>query len=50
MIISGWINTGITTLMFATLVAVAVYYYCPKKREERELDEKPKFRMLQDDD
>jgi cbb3-type cytochrome oxidase subunit 3 len=50
MIMSGWFNVGITVVLFATLVSIVLYYYRPKKREELELDEQPKYRMLNDDD
>ncbi len=50
MIISGWFKIALTVMMFATMIAVIAYYYRPRKREEVERDEQPKYRMLDDDD
>ncbi len=50
MIISGWFKIAMTTMLFATMVAVVYYYYRPKKKEECERDELPKYRMLDDDE
>lgn len=50
MIISGWINIAITALLFATLIAVVVYYYRPQSSEKTARDEDPKWRMLSDED
>ncbi len=50
MIISGWLNTAITVVMFAALAAVTIHYFRPKKQEEVDRDEQPKWSMLRDDD
>ncbi|MEK6816459.1 MAG: cbb3-type cytochrome c oxidase subunit 3 [Nanoarchaeota archaeon] len=47
---SGWINFGITVLLFITLVMIVLHYYMPKKKEDAEKAEKPKYTMLNDED
>jgi hypothetical protein len=50
MIVSGWFNFIVTSLLFLAMVLVFIHYYRPKSRENRERDELPKYRMLDDDD
>ncbi|MBI3592009.1 MAG: cbb3-type cytochrome c oxidase subunit 3 [Nitrospirae bacterium] len=47
---SGWIYFGITVLLFITLVMIVLHYYRPKKKEDAEKAEKPKYTMLNDED
>jgi len=50
MIISGWFKIGVTALLFLTLAVIVVHYYRPKRKEDAERVESPKYRMLGDDD
>ncbi len=44
---SGWIYFGFTVLMFAVFIGIVIHYYNPKRKESVE---KPKYRILDDDD
>jgi cbb3-type cytochrome oxidase subunit 3 len=50
MIMTGWINFGISALLFCAIAVVVFYYYRPRSKEIIEHDEAPKWRMLEDDD
>lgn len=47
---SGWIYFGFTMALFIVFVVIVVYYYKPRKKSELEHFEKPKYKMLSDDD
>jgi cbb3-type cytochrome oxidase subunit 3 len=46
---SGWVYFIITTVLFITFCAFVFHYYKPKRREDVEHEEQPKYRMLDDD-
>ena len=50
MIHNGWMNFGITFALCAVLVVLVVHYYRPKRKEDADKVENPKYRMLEDDD
>jgi cbb3-type cytochrome oxidase subunit 3 len=50
MIMSGWVYFGITAALFIVLIVLVVHYYKPRKKDEVEHFEKPKYKMLDDDD
>ncbi len=47
---NGWVYMGMNFALFVCFIVVVVYYFKPKNKEERELAEQPKFKMLEDDD
>jgi len=47
---NGWINMAINTALFITFIAIVVYYYSPRKKDEAAEVEQPKYRMLDDSD
>ncbi|OGW22472.1 MAG: hypothetical protein A2X55_00840 [Nitrospirae bacterium GWB2_47_37] len=47
---SGWINFGITAVLFIVFIIIVVHYYKPRKKSELEHFENPKYKMLNDDD
>jgi len=47
---NGWIYMIMNGALVITLAVVIVHYYKPKKREDLELAEQPKYQMLEDDD
>ncbi|MBI5213879.1 MAG: cbb3-type cytochrome c oxidase subunit 3 [Nitrospirae bacterium] len=47
---SGWINFGITVVLFIILIMIVAHYYRPRKKSDVERFEKPKYKMLSDDD
>lgn len=51
MVWSGWINFIFTFALFVVFLVVVFHYYNPrKKKEDKEHVEKPKYKMLEDDD
>jgi cbb3-type cytochrome oxidase subunit 3 len=47
---SGWIHFGITVVLVIILILIVVYYYRPRKKRDIEHFERPKYKMLEDDD
>ena len=47
---NGWIYLIMNGALVITFAVVIVYYYKPKKKEDLELAEQPKYTMLDDDD
>ena len=50
MLLSGWFNFTVTAVLCLTLVVVIVHYYRPRRKEDADKVEDPKYRMLDDDD
>jgi cbb3-type cytochrome oxidase subunit 3 len=51
MVWSGWIYFTCTTALFIVFAVVLYHYYNPrKKKDEKDEFEKPKYKMLDDDD
>lgn len=47
---SGWIKFIFTIALFIVFVLIVINYYRPKKKEDADKVEKPKYTMLDDDD
>lgn len=50
MILGGWLKFIFTSILFFALVVIIVHYYLPKRKEDADKVERPKHRMLEDDD
>lgn len=48
--VHGLFNFAMTTVLFITLVGIVIHYYRPKRKEDVEQVEQPKYTMLKDDD
>ncbi|MDH4164256.1 MAG: cbb3-type cytochrome c oxidase subunit 3 [Nitrospirota bacterium] len=50
MLLNAWLKFAFTAVLSITLVVIIIHYYWPKRKEDADRVELPKYRMLDDDD